>query len=71
MADRITSNPQICGGEAIVRGTRIPVHVVLSHLAADESIESLLVNFPSLTREDVTACLEYAAHLAGDRALAG
>ena len=71
MTDRIASDPQICGGEAVVRGTRIPVHVVLSHLAADESVESLLENLPTLTREDVTACLEYAAQLTGDRALAG
>ena len=71
MSNRITSDPQICGGEAVVRGTRIPAHVVLSHLAAGESFEGVLENFPTLHRDDILACLDYAAHLAADRAVAG
>ena len=67
MNERITSDPAVCGGEPVVRGTRIPVHVVLSHLAAGESEASLLENFPRLTHEDVLACLDYAAYLATEK----
>lgn len=64
MSERIVSNVNICGGEPCVKGTRIPVRVVLSHLAAGESIEQLLKDFPSLTEADVRAGLEYASYLA-------
>ncbi len=67
MNDRIVSNPNICGGEACVHGTRIPVRVILSHLAAGEDTDSLLRNFPRLTREDILDCIEYAAYLASER----
>lgn len=61
---RIVANPAVCEGEPCVRGTRVPVHVVLSHLAAGETVEAILANFPRLTRDDVQACLAYAADLA-------
>ena len=58
MFDRIISDPNICGGEACIKGTRIPVHVILSHLAAGESIDSILRNFPRISNDDIKACLE-------------
>lgn len=64
---RIVSHPDICGGEPCVAGTRIPVWVVLSHLATGEDIETILRNFPRLTKEDVLACLEYASYLATEK----
>lgn len=64
---RIVSAPDICGGEPCVAGTRIPVWVVLSHLAAGEDMEAILRNFPRLTREDILACLEYASYLATEK----
>ena len=70
MNDRIISDPNICGGEACVHGTRIPVRVVLSHLAANENVETILRNFPRLTREDILGCIEYAAYLATERVFA-
>ena len=51
---------QICGGEPCIRGTRIPVHIILSHLVAGENYEEILKNFPKITHEDILACLEYA-----------
>lgn len=69
MNDRISVDPAVCGGEPCVTGTRVPVHVVLSHLAAGDSEGDILANFPSLTREDVKACLEYAAYLATEKAM--
>ena len=56
MKDRIVANPEICGGVPCVKGTRIPVHIILSHLAAGESKEEILENFPELTAEDILAC---------------
>ena len=46
MNPRIVSDPNICGGEPCVKGTRIPVHIILSHLAVGENYETILKNFP-------------------------
>ena len=67
MNNRIISDPQICGGEAVIKGTRIPVHIILSHLAAGDDVETIVTNFPKLTREDIQACLEYASYLATEK----
>jgi len=65
--DRIQVDPQVCGGEPCIKGTRIPVHVILSHLAAGETAESILENFPTLTRDDISACLDYASYLSTEK----
>jgi uncharacterized protein (DUF433 family) len=67
MNPRIVSDPNICGGEPRIKGTRIPVHIILSHLAAGEDYETVLKQFPRLTRQDILACLEYAAFLATEK----
>jgi len=67
LSRRIISDPNVCGGEPCVAGTRIPIWVVLSYLAASEDIETILHNFPWLSREDVLACLEYASYLATEK----
>jgi uncharacterized protein (DUF433 family) len=67
MNPRIVSDPNICGGEPCVKGTRIPVHIILSHLAVGENYETILTNFPRLTIEDIKACLEYASFLATEK----
>ena len=67
LSHRIVSDPEICGGEPCVAGTRIPVWVILSHLASGEDIETILPNFPNLSREDILACLEYASYLATEK----
>ena len=64
MHERITIDPQICHGQACIRGTRIPVHQIVRMLANGDMIEGLLEDYPSLTREDVLAGLDYAASLA-------
>jgi len=48
-------------GQPCIRGMRITVYDVLSYLAAGDSIEEIIINFPMLTREDILACLAYAA----------
>ncbi len=67
MNPRIISDPNICGGEPCVKGTRIPVHIILSHLAAGEDYATILKHFPKLTKEDILACLEYASFLATEK----
>ena len=64
MLDRITIDPNICHGQACVKGTRIPVHQIISMLANGDTIDELLTEYPSLQREDILACLDYAATLA-------
>jgi uncharacterized protein (DUF433 family) len=59
--DRIVLDPQIRFGKATVRGTRITVGNVLSYLASGMSEDEILSDFPSLAREDIRACLAYAA----------
>ena len=64
MTDRIVSDLKVCGGEPCVKSTRIPARVVLSHLAAGDTVEQVLKDFPNLTGADIRACLEYASYLA-------
>ena len=59
--DRITIDQSVRFGKACVRGTRITVGDVLSYLAAGMTEEQLLAEFTQLTREDIRACLAYAA----------
>ncbi|NOZ21542.1 MAG: DUF433 domain-containing protein, partial [Planctomycetes bacterium] len=56
-----------CHGQACIKGTRIPVHQIVAMLANGDTIEDLLAEYPSLSREDVLACLEYAALLAEEQ----
>lgn len=67
MEHRITIDPQVCHGQACVRGTRIPVHLLLAMMANGDSVEVLLQEYPNLTHDDVLACLGYAAMLAEEQ----
>jgi uncharacterized protein (DUF433 family) len=67
MHERIVVNPNICHGQACVKGTRIPVHQIIGMLANGDTIEELLAEYPSLKREDIFACLNYAASLAEEQ----
>ena len=63
----IVVDPEICHGQACIKGTRVPVSVILDNLAAGFSVEEILESYPTLTREAVRAALEYAAELARER----
>ena len=63
MYDRITIDPKICHGQACIKNTRIPVHQIVHMLANGDTIEDLLKEYPSIEREDILACLDYAASL--------
>ena len=62
LLERITIQPDICHGKPVIRGLRYPVESVLEYLAAGDSFEDVLAEFPDLEREDLLACLEFAAH---------
>lgn len=64
---RITSYLNVCGGEPCIKDTRIPVRVILSHLAAGEDYDTVLKHFPRLEHEDILACIEYAAYLSTEK----
>lgn len=59
--DRITIEPGKRGGKPCIRGMRITVYDVLSYLAAGMTEAEILEDFPYLTKEDILACLSYAA----------
>ena len=60
-SDRIVANPAIRFGKPCVKGTRISVGDVLGYLAGGMSEDQILSDFPQLTREDIRACLAFAA----------
>ena len=59
--DRLIRDPQICGGEAVIKGTRVPVRTVLASLAEGDRTADILKDFPTLTEEDVRAVIAFAA----------
>ena len=61
LLDRITVDPEQCGGRPCVRGMRIRVTDILELLAAGESHEQVLAEYPYIEAADIAACLQYAA----------
>jgi uncharacterized protein (DUF433 family) len=64
---RISANPKVCHGQACIAGTRVQVHQVVRMFAGGNSVEDLLRAYPHVTREDILACLDYAADLAEEQ----
>lgn len=60
MESSIEMDPRVCAGKPVIRGTRIPVAMVLEQWAENESWESLLRGYRELTRADIRAALHYA-----------
>ena len=58
--DRIELNPRVCNGKPVIRGTRIPVSVILEKVAQGESWDTLIESYPELKKEDIRAALLYA-----------
>lgn len=57
----IVRDTRICGGQAVIAGTRIPLRSVLASLAEGDSINEILADFPTLTEEAVRAVIAFAA----------
>ena len=68
LVERIVSDPKICSGKPCIKGTRIPVHIILDLLAAGENFEGIKKAYPNITDEDIRACLSYASILADEEA---
>jgi uncharacterized protein (DUF433 family) len=60
---RISSDPDILHGKPCIKGTRIPVYLIVTLIAEGETVENIIKDYPSLTREDMKAALHYAAKL--------
>ena len=67
MNKRISVDPMICHGQACIKGSRIPVHLIIRMLANGDKAEDLLEDYPSLKLKDIYACLDYAASLAEEQ----
>jgi uncharacterized protein (DUF433 family) len=62
--NRITIDPKIMHGKPVIKGTRIPIYIILNLLADNIMPKEILEEYPDLTIDDILACLEYAAKLA-------
>ena len=60
---RITIDPEICHGKPTIRGLRYPVDNMLELMASGMTIEEILIDYPDLEKEDLLACIDYAAKL--------
>lgn len=63
MNKRIQIDPAVCHGKPVVRGTRVLVSTILGALSGGDSVEIVLEDYPTVTREDVAAALEFAKDL--------
>ena len=66
MEYRIVINPDICNGRPVIRGTRVTVQTILEFFGAGDSVEEILEEYPSLSRLDILACLQYSSRLMGN-----
>ncbi|MGD9335158.1 MAG: DUF433 domain-containing protein [Desulfobacterales bacterium] len=60
LTDRIELNPKVCNGKPVIKGTRIPVSVILEQIAEGETWDTLLTGYPELKKIDIQAALLYA-----------
>ncbi len=61
--ERISSDPAICHGKPCIKGTRIPIYLIVSLIAQGETPESIIHDYPSLTHDDIKVAVKYAAKL--------
>ncbi|MCR4319384.1 MAG: DUF433 domain-containing protein [Candidatus Brocadiaceae bacterium] len=66
--ERIAIDPKICSGKPCIKGTRIPIHIILDLLAAGEDFDGIKKAYPNISDKDIRACLNYAAVLADEEA---
>ncbi|MHB9028711.1 MAG: DUF433 domain-containing protein [Candidatus Latescibacterota bacterium] len=67
--ERIVLDPEIMSGKPVIKGTRLTVEFILNLLARGAITEEILSEYEGLTREDIHACLFFAAHVLGDPTL--
>jgi uncharacterized protein (DUF433 family) len=64
MNARINIDPEICHGKPVIRNTRVLVSNILSDLAAGQTYEDIMENYPNVTPQDIQAALEFGSELA-------
>ncbi|BBO17010.1 antitoxin [Candidatus Brocadia pituitae] len=64
MDKRISIDPKVCHGQACIKGTRTPVHQIIRMMVNSNTIEKLLEEYSSISRDDILACLEYVVSTA-------
>lgn len=67
VAERITIDPKVMVGKPVIKGTRVPVALVLAKLAANPDLGEFFLDYPELTIEDVKASLSYASTLVAEQ----
>lgn len=65
--DRITQDPTVMGGKPCIRGLRVTVGMIVGQIAAGQTVDAVLADFPYLERDDITQALQYAAWRAEER----
>lgn len=65
----ISNEPTICHGQSCIKGTRIPVSVILDNVASGLSFDEIIFSYPSLSVEAIKAATSYAAFLAKERVI--
>ena len=63
MSERVEVNPKILGGKPVIKGTRIPVYLILELLSAGYDFKRIIKAYPTLTEEDIKAAVNYAAQI--------
>ena len=61
--ERVVSTPEVLRGKPRIRGTRIPVSLILGYLSAEYTYSKIIEEFPDLKKQDILACLDYAREL--------
>jgi uncharacterized protein (DUF433 family) len=64
--ERIETNPDIMGGKPVIRGTRVPVEMILRKLGGGMTVEAIVADHPRLTRDDILAAQAFAADYLAD-----
>ncbi|MFW6194531.1 MAG: DUF433 domain-containing protein [Halobacteriota archaeon] len=68
--DRITTDPEVMGGQPCIRGMRIPVSLIIRLVASGKTVKDILDDYPELEEDDVKQALEYAAWVVSEKVLA-
>lgn len=69
ITEGITVDVKVMAGKPVIKGTRMPVELVLAKLAADPNLEEFFLDYPEITIDQVKACIHYAAKLVQDKEL--
>jgi uncharacterized protein (DUF433 family) len=67
LLERISIDPNICGGKPCIRGHRIWVSLILDFLASGMSTDEILSDYPQLTLEDIRACIAFGSEMTRER----